>query len=164
MTAASGKFTIAVDADTACIDRLYKTTRQNRLHNLLPLTIDITQPSPATGWQNQERASFLSRAKADLCLALALIHHLAIGKNVRFDQMAELFSDMAPWLIIEFIPKTDPKIALLLQNRKDIFDDYTEESFTAAFAKRFSIIKKQTLTHTGRIMFLMQRKEQNPEI
>ena len=59
MTAAAGKFTIAVDADTACINRLYKSTRQNKLHNLMPLTIDITHPSPAIGWGNQERASFL---------------------------------------------------------------------------------------------------------
>jgi hypothetical protein len=153
MTAGSGKFTIAVDADTACVNRLYKTTRQNSLNNLLPLVIDITHPSPATGWENQERASFLSRTRTDLCLALALIHHLAIRNNVGFDQLCRLFSTIAPWLIIEFIPKSDPKIALLLQNRVDIFDDYHEESFTRAFAKRYTIVKRQTLRHTGRIMF-----------
>lgn len=164
MTAAAGKFTIAVDADTACINRLYETARQNKLTNLMPLTIDITHPTPAIGWGNQERASFLSRTRTDCCLALALIHHLAIGRNIGFDQMAELFSTIAPWLIIEFIPKSDPKITLLLGNRPDIFADYHEDSFTMAFATRFVILKRQVLTHTGRILFLMQRKENHPEI
>jgi ribosomal protein L11 methylase PrmA len=159
MTAATGKFTIAIDADTACIDQLYKTARQNKLSNLIPLTIDIANPSPAIGWGNQERAAFLTRTRTDCCLALALIHHLAIGRNVGFDQMAELFSNIAPWLIIEFIPKSDPKISLLLQNREDIFNDYNEMSFTNAFAAKFTVVRRQPLTHTGRIMFLMQRKD-----
>jgi ribosomal protein L11 methylase PrmA len=163
MTAAAGKFTIAVDADTACIDQLYKTVRKNKLSNLIPLTIDITNPSPAIGWENQERDSFLSRTRTELCLALALIHHLAISKNIGFNQMAELFSTIAPWLIIEFIPKSDPKISLLLQNRVDIFDDYNETTFANAFAVRFTVVRRQPLTHTGRIMYLMQRKENNPE-
>ncbi|HEY4965921.1 MAG TPA: hypothetical protein VII28_05955, partial [Puia sp.] len=76
----------------------------------------------------------------------------------------ELFSTIAPWLIIEFIPKSDPKIRLLLENRADIFDDYNEESFSHAFEKQFAIVKRQALTHTGRIMFLMQRKDNHPEI
>src|SRR5450631_76576 len=163
MTAAAGKFTIAVDADTTCIDRLYKTARQNKLTNLIPLTIDITNPSPAIGWGNQERTAFLTRTRTDCCLALALIHHLAIGRNVGFDQMAELFSTIAPWLIIEFIPKSDPKISLLLQNRVDIFEDYNETSFTNAFAERFTVVRRQPLTNTSRIMYLMQRKDNNPE-
>jgi hypothetical protein len=163
MTSEAGKFTIALDADTACIDRLYLTSKQKSLGNLLPLTIDITQPSPATGWENQERVSFLSRAKTELCLALALVHHLAIRNNLGFDQMSKLFSSIAPWLIVEFIPKSDPKITLLLQNRLDIFDDYSEESFIRSFTKRFEIVKKKELSHTRRILFLMKRKEDNTE-
>jgi hypothetical protein len=123
--------------------------------------MDITAPSPSIGWENQERVSFLSRTKTDLCLALALIHHLAITRNVGFDQMASLFSRIAPWLIIEFVPKTDPKIDLLLQNRPDIFDDYNELTFTKAFAVLFTIEKREELTNGGRILFLMQRKEGN---
>ena len=164
MTAGAGKFTIAIDSDTACINRLYQTAKKNNLTNLLPLTIDITNPTPAIGWENHERRSFLSRTRTGLCLALALIHHLAISRNIRFDQMAKAFSTIAPWLIIEFIPKSDPKINLLLENRVDIFEDYHELSFTNAFAELFTIVKRHPLTSTGRILFLMQRKENNPEI
>jgi hypothetical protein len=164
ITAAAGKFTIAADGDTACIDRLYNNCKKNKTANILPLVIDLTVPSPSIGWENQERVSFLSRSKTDLCLALALIHHLAITRNVGFDQMAELFSRIASWLIIEFVPKSDPKITLLLQNRTDIFDDYHETNFTNAFAKLFIIVKRQVLANGGRILFLMQRKESHPEI
>jgi 2-polyprenyl-3-methyl-5-hydroxy-6-metoxy-1,4-benzoquinol methylase len=164
MTSAAGKFTVAVDGDTACIDHLYNHCKKNKRANLLPLVIDITTPSPSIGWENQERTSFLSRSKTDLVLALALIHHLAITRNVGFEQMASLFSSLAPWLIIEFVPKSDPKINLLLQNRPDIFDDYNETNFIHAFAGRFSIVNKQTLTNSGRVLFLMQRKEGKSEI
>jgi hypothetical protein len=159
MAASIGKFTIAVDSDSACINRLYLNAKQKSLYNLLPLTIDITHPPPAIGWENQERASFLSRAKAELCLALALIHHLAIRNNLGFDQMCRLFHSIAPWLIIEFIPKSDPKILLLLQNRADIFGNYNEESFTRSFSVRYEIVKRKELSHSGRILFLMKRKE-----
>jgi hypothetical protein len=91
-----------------------------------------------------------------------LIHHLAIGKNIGFMQMAKTFSKIAPWLIIEFIPKSDSKIALLLQNRTDIFEDYNELSFTSVFEQIFTIENKAVLTSTGRILFLMKRKVNMP--
>ena len=164
MTAAEGKFTVAVDADIDCIDRLYNTCKRDKITNLLPLCVDVTNPTPSIGWDNDERDAFYPRAKADLCMALALIHHLAIGKNVGFTQMARTFSKIAPWLIIEFIPKTDSKIALLLQNRTDIFETYNELSFTNVFEKIFTIEKKEVLTNTGRILFLMKRKVTTPGI
>ena len=164
MAAAQGKSVVAVDADTDCIDRLYMDCKKNKITRLLPLCVDLTNPGPAIGWDNQERTAFLERAKAGLCIALALVHHLAISKNLGFGQMASTLGKMAPWLIIEFIPKTDPKIALLLQNRADIFYDYDEPSFTRAFELKYFIEKREVLTHSGRILFLMKRKEFLPEI
>jgi hypothetical protein len=157
--AARDAFTIAVDADADCINTLYTVCRQKKTRNLLPLWIDITNPSPAIGWNNAERPSFLQRAQADCTMALALVHHLAIGRNIGFGQMADSFSHMSPWLIIEFVPKTDPKVALLLQHRQDIFDDYREETFLAAFQKRMTIADKAAIPGTGRTLFLMKRNE-----
>lgn len=157
-SAAAGKYTIAVDADTDCIDRLYNTCRKKNIYNLIPLCIDITSPSPAIGWDNAERSSFLARIKTDLTMALALIHHLAIGKNISFEQMAETFSRFSPYLIIEFVPKNDPKVHLLLQDREDIFTGYNEASFVNAFEKKFSVLKKEMIAGTKRILFMMQRK------
>jgi len=162
MTVAAGKDTIAVDADIACIDRLYNNNKQNNISRLLPLYLDITNPTPAVGWDNAERPAFFSRIKTELCMALALVHHLAIGKNVGFDQMAKLFSAIAPWLIIEFVPKSDPKVSLLLQHREDIFTNYTELCFTEAFERIFHIQRRAVLNSTGRVLFLMKRKETYP--
>ncbi|MBS1565012.1 MAG: class I SAM-dependent methyltransferase, partial [Bacteroidetes bacterium] len=119
LAAAKSNLVIAVDADIDCINRLYRHCREQKIKNILPLRIDITNPSPATGWDNAERSAFLHRAKADLTMALALIHHLAITYNVTFPQMAATFAATAPQLIIEFVPKSDPKTALLLQHRED---------------------------------------------
>ncbi len=159
MTAALGKFTIAVDADVACIEALYQNCREKKIKNLLPLYVDITNPTPAIGWDNAERTRFADRAKTGLCMALALVHHLAIGKNTSFEQMAKTFSELSPSLIIEFVPKSDPKVALLLQNREDIFTHYDEAHFQQAFEQHYTILKKQALVHTGRSIFLMKRKE-----
>jgi ribosomal protein L11 methylase PrmA len=158
LSSGTGIPTIAVDSDIDCIDRLYNSCKRDKISNLLPLYVDISNSTPAIGWDNEERDAFYPRAKADLCMALALIHHLAIGRNIGFMQMAKTFSQIAPWLIIEFIPKSDTKIALLLQNRTDIFENYNELSFTADFGQLFTIENKAVLSSTGRILFLMKRK------
>lgn len=155
--AESGKFTIAVDADVACIDNLYNECRQKRISNLIPLCIDITNPSPAIGWANAERPSFAGRMKTDLTMALALVHHLAIGKNIPFQKMAETFSGFSPFLIIEFVPKSDPKVQLLLQQREDIFNAYSEAFFLEAFLTEFTVIKKEAVPGTERVLFLMKK-------
>ncbi|MEP6728781.1 MAG: SAM-dependent methyltransferase, partial [Bacteroidota bacterium] len=154
--AASGKFTIAIDADIACIDKLYSECRQKNIDNLIPLFVDITNPSPAIGWNNEERAAFAERVHADITMALALIHHLAIGKNISFEQIAVAFSSLAPCLIIEFVPKSDPKVQLLLQDRVDIFSTYTESFFLEIFEKKFTVIKRVVVPGTERVLFLMK--------
>ena len=111
----------------------------------------------AIGWNNAERPSFLQRAQADCTMALALVHHLAIGRNIGFGQMAESFSHISPWLIIEFVPKTDPKVALLLQHREDIFDQYNEAAFLQAFSQKYAVTEKTVLRDSGRILFLLKR-------
>ena len=155
--AASGKFTLAVDADTACIDNLYKICRQKKINNLLPLCVDIINPSPAIGWNNAERPAFPARMHTGITMALALIHHLAIGKNITFSQMAETFSRYSPYLIIEFIPKDDLKVKLLLREREDIFTTYNETFFLEIFQKKFTVLKKEMVPGTERVIFLMQR-------
>jgi len=156
--AATGKFAIAVDADNACIEKLYKECRQNNIDNLIPLCVDMVNPSPALGWNNAERAAFTDRAKADITMALALVHHLAIGKNISFEQMADVFSRLSPCLVIEFVPKNDAKVQLLLQNREDIFTDYNEAAFLEAFEKKFTVEKRVVIAGTERVLFLMERK------
>ena len=150
-------YTIAAEADANCINRLYVQNKQKKISSIQPLILDLTNPSPAIGVNNKERASFLSRTKADLAVALALIHHLCIGKNMSFEQSALLFSSVAPKLIIEFVPKNDEKTKMLLINKKDIYANYTIDEFEKTFSRFFRIEKKQIIPGTERVLYLMNK-------
>jgi hypothetical protein len=152
--------TIAADMDPYCINSLYNKIRTGGNKNIQPVIVDLSNPTPAIGVNNEERSSFVNRAAgADLLLALALIHHLAIGKNIPFDMIAEMLDRMGKKLIIEFVPKTDAKIQWMLSRKKDIYSSYTEENFIKAFERYFTTIEKKTITGSGRILFLMKRNE-----
>ncbi|HMK05002.1 MAG TPA: hypothetical protein VK489_12450, partial [Ferruginibacter sp.] len=149
---------IATDADPNCINSLYLKIKKEKIGNILPLVVNLMTPSPAIGWNNAERDPLAKRLKADLVLALALVHHLAIANNVPLQYIADWLQPMAGHLIIEFIPKADEKVKLLLQNRKDIFEEYTLEHFKAAFAGKYHLLKEEQVGNTNRILFLMKRK------
>jgi len=120
--------------------------------------MDLTNPSPAIGWQNKERSSMIERGPADAVLALAGIHHLAISNNVPLTQLAEFFHQLGKWLIIEFVPKSDSQVQRLLTSREDIFTDYTVEKFTEAFQEKFTIHEVVSIQDSQRALFLMERK------
>ena len=157
LLAAKNIETIATDFDPYCINRLYLGIKENAEKNIQPLIIDLANPTPAIGLMNEERASFLHRTKVNLALALALVHHLAIGKNIPLHRIAKLFSEMADELIIEFIPKTDPKVQLMLKQKKDIYDNYTIEVFEKEMGSYFLTGQKQTIAGTNRVLYLMKR-------
>ena len=155
---AEDKEVIATDADPNCINDLYLKNKKAGRFNILPLVNNITTASPAIGWNNTERESITSRLKADLVMALALVHHLAIANNVPLQLIADWLQPMAENLIIEFVPKSDEKVKLLLQNRRDIFDNYNLAGFKTFFEKHFSISKEAKVGNTDRVLFLMKRK------
>lgn len=152
------KQVVATDADHNCINELYLKIKKEGRQNIIPIINDLTAPSPAIGWANAERESITNRLKAGLVLALALVHHLAIGKNVPLPLIANWLQQMGEYLIIEFVPKEDEKVKLLLQNRADIFDAYSQEHFRSAFEQYFQVLEQTQVGNTGRILFLMKRK------
>ena len=103
-----------------------------------------------------ERMSLEQRGPADLALALALIHHLAIGNNVPLERIAAWFRRLAGWLAIEFVPKPDPEVQTLLASREDIFPDYTDEGFEAAFSRHFVIEDRWDVKGSERTLYLMR--------
>lgn len=159
LAAAKNIQTIAIDFDPYCINRLYTQIKKNSEKKIQPLITDLVNSTPSIGLMNEEKISFLNRIKVDLVLALALIHHLAIGRNVPFNYIAKLFSTITNELIVEFIPKTDPKIQLMLKQKKDIYDNYNEDSFEKEMSLYFLIVQKQEITQTGRILYLMKKKQ-----
>jgi SAM-dependent methyltransferase len=149
---------ISFDFDAASIDGLYGALARQEIPNIQTLVADIINPTPSLGWANAERSSLKDRLKGDVVLALALVHHLAIGKNVPFGFISSFFAEITnEWLLIEFVPKSDPKVQLLLQNRKDIFQHYTASYFEEAFQRHFSIEQSITLAHSSRTMYLLKK-------
>lgn len=150
--------TIAFDIDPAAVDRNYLDCREKGETRLLPLLIDLTNPTPGLGWANQERTSILDRGKPDVVFALALIHHLAISNNVPFEDLADFFRKLSHWLIIEFVPKEDSQVQKLLANREDIFDGYNHATFEKIFGQHFNTHRKETIVSSSRTMYLMENK------
>jgi hypothetical protein len=156
--ASSGAFTVSFDIDPAAVEQNYRTVKTKKEQNVLPLVLVLTNPSPALGWDNNERDSFGSRGPADMVLALAVIHHLAISNNVPLSQLASFFAARCKWLVIEFVPKSDSQVHKLLTSREDIFPNYTREGFETAFSARFNIHKNEVVRDSERVLYLMKVK------
>lgn len=159
LASARGIPTISFDADEAAVEKNYLQTTVEKETNLLPLVMDLTNPSPSLGWASQERMSLLERGPADLVLALALVHHLAISNNVPFSILAEFLSKIGRALVIEFVPRSDPQVQKLLAGREDIFTGYGQDEFEHAFGKCFQIQARCEIKDTERTVYLMMRSD-----
>lgn len=143
---------IAIDREHDCIEQISQTS-----DNILPLVVDFTNPSPAIGWANMERKSFLDRTKFDTVMALALIHHVCLSNNVPLEKVADVLARMTKRvLIVEFIPSEDPKAQLLAKGR--VFPRYDLETFTKAFSKHFNTVATYNTDDTQRVIYHMEKK------
>lgn len=155
ISAIAGVQTISFDIDPSAVEKNYLATKKNNEINILPLLLDVTNPSPGIGWENEERSSLITRGPADCVLVLALLHHLTISNNCPFEKIASFLSRICRYLIIEYVPKSDLNAQHLLGTRKDIFTDYTEENFEINFKKHFEILDKKNLINSNRTIYLM---------
>lgn len=147
---------ISFDIDPAAVEKNYRQIKSAKEKNILPLIQDLTNPSPAIGWNNHERDALLERAPTDMVFALAIIHHLAISNNVPLSEIAEFFHELGKWLVIEFVPKSDSQVKKLLASRLDIFDEYTVEGFEQSFIRIFNIKEKIQISGTERFLYLLE--------
>lgn len=157
LASSKGIPTVAFDIDPGAVELNYRECRKNQETGLLPLVLDLTNPSPGLGWAGAERHSLLERAPAGCSMALALIHHLAISNNVPLPLAASFFAQCSRWLIIEFVPKQDSQVKRLLATRADIFPEYTREGFEAAFSTCFRIRQSAPVPGSERTLYLMER-------
>jgi len=148
--------TISFDSDPSVVEKNYLNLSKDGKTNILPLLLDLTNPSPAIGWENQERQSLIERAPTDMVLALALVHHLAISNNLPLSKIADFLKKICKWCIIEFIPKTDPQTQYLLSTRPEAFPDYTRENFEKSMTKHFTIQDTVKIKNTDRNLYLFK--------
>ena len=150
--------TLAFDIDPTAVEMNWREVKEKSEQDILPLLMDLTNPSPDLGWGHAERTSFLGRGPADVVFALALIHHLAISNNVPLPLLARFFAKAGRWLIIEFVPKSDSQVKRLLATREDVFPDYTKQGFEAAFGEVFEIAAAEAIEGSERTLYLLKQK------
>lgn len=156
VAAARGITTVSFDMDPGCVELNYREVVREGDARIFPLLLDLLNPSPGTGWQNQERASLMSRGPVDVVLALALVHHLAIASNLPLLRIAEFLNQLGHCLIIEFVPKDDPQVERLLASREDIFPQYHRDEFERCFRHYFDIEAWEPIPDSGRVLYLMR--------
>jgi len=149
-------YVVGFDFDTGALDHAFRRAQRDNL-NFLSLHMDAANPSPSQGWMQHERRGFGERVQGDAIIALAVVHHLAISKNLPLDQVVDWIISMAPQGVIEFVPKSDPMVQRLLSLREDIFADYDEESFRSIVGTRARIIKSSDVSSGGRTLYWYER-------
>lgn len=148
----AGLWTLAVDVDPAAVEQAYRHVRANLVQNLHPLLNDLRNPSPDQGWIGQERVGFFSRGPGDVALALALVHHLAIGNNVPLRGVWECLMRCGREILVEWVPKEDSQVQRMLGARRDIFEDYCESEFLAAMPTSLKLVAREPVRESGRVL------------
>jgi hypothetical protein len=141
--------TLAIDNDFGCVEKMSKDK------TYMSLLIDICNPSPAIGWANEERKSFLDRLHVDTILFLALLHHLCLGHNIPLERVARMLSEHCKQLIIEFIPAIDEKAIILLGNKEVPL--YNQDEFEKQFGKYFRIKASQKIQESCRSIYYVEK-------
>ncbi len=150
------EYAVGFDFDQGALELAFARATEDRL-NFTLLFLDIANPTPSQGWAQRERHGLRGRATADGVIALALIHHLSIARNVPLPQAVNWIIGLAPHGVLEFVPKQDPMIQELLQLRQDIFPEYTQDNFLACVRSLAKIERSVTSSSTGRLLVEFSR-------
>ena len=159
LAAEHGGYVVAVDGDEQTVDLLYRRLRADGRENVLPLVMNLVDPSGGIGWRNRERSPFAERVRPDVTLALALVHHLAIGANVPLPEVVDWLASWGGRLVVEFVHGDDVQVGRLLANKPPgLFADYRQEAFEALLAARFLVHRQETLPGATRTLYLAEPK------
>jgi SAM-dependent methyltransferase len=151
---AGARSVVAVDSDDVVVDRLYRDLRSEGEQRILPLVLDLSDPSPGLGWRSRERPPFVDRVRPDLVLCLAVVHHLALTNTVPLDEIVTFLADFAAPVVVEFPHRDDPMAArLLARKRPGVFDAYDVTTWERALKSRFTIREQNTLPSGTRTLY-----------
>jgi SAM-dependent methyltransferase len=159
LAAEQADYVIAVDGDEKVVDLLYRRLRAAGRENVLPLVMNLVDPSGGIGWRTRERAPFVDRVRPDATLALALVHHLTIAANVPLPEVVAWLASFGERLVVEFPHVDDVQVKRLLANKPaGLFDDYRRDAFEGLLAEQFVVHRQETLPGGTRTMYLAEAK------
>jgi hypothetical protein len=159
IASAHSETVIALDRDPSSIEALYLLTKQEKITNLIPLVINILNPSPSLGWMSRERSSFLERIDPDVIMMLGISHHLTGQANITFPMLAELCSKTKKYVFLEFIPDTDSQFKKLFRSRANEFDWYTQKELLKVFTNYFTVKNVWKVEPIDRMIYLFEKKD-----
>jgi hypothetical protein len=140
---------VAVDADHATVDVLYRRLRGEGRTDILPLVMSLTDPSPDLGWRGRERRSLERRGMPGLVLCLALVHHVCITGNVPVRELLDWLRSLDAAVVIEFPDREDPMVQRLLGGKREGANpDYERAAFERALEERFRVDRSEAVTGT----------------
>jgi SAM-dependent methyltransferase len=145
---------VAVDGDEGVVEVLYQGLRGEGREDILPLTVNLTDPSPGRGWRGLERRTLEARGTPDLALCLALVHHIAITGNVPIPAFLDWLHSLGAALVIELPLPEDPMVRRLLQAKRDgLHTDYTRAHFEESLGARFTVQRTEELEGATRVLY-----------
>jgi hypothetical protein len=152
---------LALDADVATLDELYRSLAADGPDNILPVVQDLADPSPGLGWRGTERGPLSARSSPDLVLALAVVHHLVIGRNIPLGAVVSWLRDLDAAVILEFVSPDDPMVRALTANKRprEVHRDYTEGALRAYLDGPFQIEHEVVLAGGTRTLFSLRPGE-----
>lgn len=155
VAAAVGAHTVAIDADADAVDTMYQKFRQTGESRILPLRMDLRNPSPALGWAHQETLSLRERGPAELVLALALVHHLVLRGNIPIQEITRYLASCGHHVLVEFVPPNDPQVQRLTSQRASRGHPYSRSLFEAALRTVGRVDEVAKISGSDRILYLV---------
>ena len=145
---------VAIDADQGPVELLYRELRDAGDGKILPLTMNVVDPSPGLGWRGLERRPLLARGRPDLVIAFALVHHLAIGANVPVAELVDWLASLGGALLVEFPTREDPMVQkLLAAKRQGLHADYERGFFERRLHEAFDVHRTEHLGSGTRTLY-----------
>jgi len=161
LAARGGASVVAIDTDPVVTGKIWRKARREGLA-VLPLVVDLTRPTPAAGWRNQECESFLDRARGgfDMVMLLAVVHHMLVTERVPLDDLLTLVKELTrDYALIEFVSPDDPMFNRVARGREALYSHLTFSAFEAALASQFETIKTCKLEELDRCLYLIRRRD-----
>ncbi|MEO8025141.1 MAG: class I SAM-dependent methyltransferase [Bryobacteraceae bacterium] len=152
---------VAIDSDPAVVGRTWKMASDSKL-DILPLVVDLSRPTPATGWRNREGASFLDRAhgRFDLVMGLAVLHHMLVTERVPLpDALSQLADLSSKYVLLEFVSPDDPMFQRIVRGRSALYRHLTVERFEEEARRRFDVVRSARIDGLHRWLYLLRKKD-----
>jgi hypothetical protein len=154
LAAGTADTVVAMDADPVVVGGLYEELKREGSTNVLPLIVDITDPSPGLGWRLSERRPIAERGRPDLTLALALVHHVSISGNVPIAELVDCIHGLGGEAVVEFPTPEDPMVQRLLsRKRPGDHPDYNRDWFERCLRERFDVLASEELADGRRVLY-----------